>query len=64
MNIVDILIQTESGCDPLDGEYTAVITNFVGTLDISALGGVDDVTLIKEAIDKLISIYSIYFKYL
>lgn len=54
MNIVNVVIQTESGCDPLEGEYTACITSFVGTLDITADGGVDDATLIKEAVDEAI----------
>jgi len=54
MNIVNIAIQTESGCNPLDGEYTAQITSFVGELDITAVGGVDDATLIKEAVDNAI----------
>ena len=54
MIIVDVAIQTESGCDPLEGEYTALITGFVGALDITAAGGGDDATLIKEAVDEAI----------
>lgn len=54
MIIVDVIINTESGCDPLEGEYTALITNFVGALDITARGGTDDATLIKEAVDEAI----------
>jgi hypothetical protein len=54
MIIVDVVIQTESGCDPSDGEYTALITGFVGALDITAVGGTDDATLIKEAVDEAI----------
>ena len=54
MNIVDVIIHTESGCNPLDGEYTAFITNFVGALNLTAFGGVDDATLIKEAVDEAI----------
>ena len=54
MNIVNVAIQTESGRDPLEGEYTACITSFVGALDITAAGGSDDVTLIKEAVDDAI----------
>ena len=50
MNIVNVVIQTESGCNPLDGEYSASITNFAGSLDITAVGGTDDATLIKEAV--------------
>ena len=54
MNIVNVSIQTESGCDPLEGEYIAHITGFVGTLDITQVGGLDDATLIKECIDNAI----------
>lgn len=54
MIIVDVLIQTESGCNPLEGEYTASITGFVGALDITSPGGVDDATLIKNAVENAI----------
>ena len=54
MNIVSVLIQTEGGCDPLEGEYSAHITSFVGMLDITQVGGLDDATLIKECIDNAI----------
>ena len=54
MNIVDVIIQTESGCDPLEGEYSISIVNFVGALDITAVGGNDDATLVKEAVDNAI----------
>ena len=50
MNIVDVLIQTQEGCNYLDGEYTASIISFVGSLDLTAVGGNDDATLIKECI--------------
>jgi hypothetical protein len=55
MNIVDVTIQTESGCDISEGEYSVSIVGFVGALDLSSLGGTDDCTLIKEAIDEAIS---------
>ena len=54
MNIVSVLIQTESGCDPSEGEYSTYITSFVGMLDITQVGGLDDTTLIKECIDNAI----------
>ena len=52
LNVVSVLIFTEAGCDFDDGEYTAEISGFVGTLDISSNGGVDDVSLVKEAIEE------------
>lgn len=54
MNIVDITIQTESGCDISEGEYSVSIVGFVGALDLSSVGGTDDATLIKEAVDEAI----------
>ena len=54
MNVVDVTIQTESGCDILEGEYSVSIVGFVGALDLSSVGGVDDCTLIKEAVDEAI----------
>jgi hypothetical protein len=53
MNIIDVVIQTESGCSVEEGEYSVSIIGFVGSLDISAVG-VDDATLIKEAVDEAI----------
>lgn len=50
-NIVNVTMFLESGCDPSDGEYGLNITQFIGALDISAAGGVDDITLIKDAIE-------------
>lgn len=54
MNIVSVSIQTESGCDISEGEYTVSITGLVGALGIDSVGGNDDVTLIKEAVDNAI----------
>lgn len=51
VNYVQVLIHTESGCDPKDGEYWLEISGFVGCLDISSPGGVDDVSLIMECIE-------------
>lgn len=50
VNYVSVVIYTEAGCDPLKDEYTAIVASFVGSLDISSPGGVDDVSLVKEAI--------------
>ena len=54
MNIVSVLIQTESGCNPLDGEYSAHIVSFIGMLDMTQVGGIDDVSLIRECVDNAI----------
>ena len=51
INYVKCAIITESGCDPKQGEYTLLITGFLGMLDISEnMGGVDDISLIQECI--------------
>ena len=49
-NIIRVFIQTEKGCDPLEGEYSLSIGNSKYPLDISSPGGVDDVSLVKDAI--------------
>ena len=49
-NIVQVLIHTETGCNPLVGEYSLHIGSVIGALDISSVGGVDDVSLIKDCI--------------
>jgi len=46
-----VSIDIESGCNPNDGEYGLSIVSFTEPLDISLPGGVDDVSLIKEAIE-------------
>lgn len=51
INYVGVLIETENGCCIERGEYSLSITSFVGALDISAPGGIDDVTLIKDCIE-------------
>lgn len=48
---VRVAITTESGCDATDGEYSLELTGFTGALDIDSPGGVDDISLIKEAIE-------------
>lgn len=51
VNYVSVNITLESGCDPEDGEYGLHITSFIGSLDLSSYGGVDDISLIKEAVE-------------
>ena len=51
INYVSILLNTEKDCDPSDGEYSLVIISFIGSLDLSSYGGVDDISLIKESIE-------------
>ena len=51
VNTVEVTIGVESGCNPFDGEYSLHIAGFIGALDIGAVGGVDDVSLIKDCIE-------------
>lgn len=51
VNYVSVNITLESGCDPEDGEYGLHIISFIGSLDLSSHGGVDDISLIKEAVE-------------
>ena len=39
------------GCDPGEGEYTLHIAGFIGSLDIGAPSGVDDVSLIQDCVE-------------
>lgn len=50
-NQVKVTMFIESGCNPSEGEYSLEITQIIGSLDITAFGGVDDITLIKDAIE-------------
>jgi hypothetical protein len=50
INYVSVLIYTESGCYPEDGEYSLVISSFIGSLDINSPGGTDDISLIDDCI--------------
>jgi hypothetical protein len=50
-NVIQVYIQTEKGCDPLEGEYSLSISNIKYPLDISSHGGVDDISLVKDAIE-------------
>ena len=58
-NTVNVTMFVESGCDASDGEYSLSINNFAGALDISSIGGVDDITLIKDAIENNIDFDSL-----
>jgi len=51
VNIVNVVINVESGCDWRLGEYSLYITGFIGALDLHSVGGVDDVSLIKDCIE-------------
>jgi hypothetical protein len=50
-NYVFVRLTTEIGCKPSDGEYELVIIGFLGGLDISSNGGIDDITLLKECVE-------------
>jgi hypothetical protein len=50
-NVIQVFIQTEKGCNPLEGEYSLSIGSSKYPLDISSPGGVDDVSLVKDAIE-------------
>lgn len=52
VNYVSVYIFTENGCDPNEGEYTLHLQSFSNFLDICSLGGVDDISLIKECIEE------------
>ena len=49
---MQVAINTESGCNPMEGEYSLCLTGFIGALVLNAVGGVDDISLICEAIDE------------
>jgi hypothetical protein len=51
VHMVLVNLHVESGCDPKEGEYSMSIASFLGCLDISSIGGVDDISLIKECIE-------------
>ena len=55
INYVQVFIITESGCDIEEGEYTLNLGSVIGGLDINAIGGVDDISLIKDCIENNIS---------
>jgi hypothetical protein len=51
INFVQVFISTEHDCDPHEGEYSLVLGSFIGGLDLSSIGGVDDISLIKDCIE-------------
>ena len=51
INFIEVCIYTELGCDLSANEYSIMINSFIGALDISSIGGVDDISLIKDCID-------------
>ena len=51
LNIISVNIHTEEGCNPMDGEYQIDLISFIGALDLSAVGGVDDISLITDCIE-------------
>lgn len=54
INYVSLVISLESGCNPQDGEYSLHLGSTSGALDLNSVGGVDDITLIKECIEEYI----------
>jgi len=51
INYVSVLIYTELDCDIDEGEYSLIIKNSSSGLDVSSIGGVDDISLIKDCIE-------------
>ena len=51
INYVKLFLTTESGCDVSHGEYMLEIASVIGSLNITYIGGVDDVSLIKNCIE-------------
>lgn len=51
VNYVHVIVYVENGCDVNEGEYSINLVGLLGSLDLNSYGGVDDISLIKEAID-------------
>jgi hypothetical protein len=51
LNYISVFLNTESGCNAFEGEYSLYLASFMGELDISSVGGVDDISLAKECIE-------------
>lgn len=51
INYVCVVIYTEEGCSPEEGEYGLSLCSFIGALDLSAPGGTDDIQLVKDAVE-------------
>ena len=50
MKRVAVWINTESGCNAAEGEYSLFLAQISEPLDLSAVGGNDDISLIRECI--------------
>ncbi|MCG7931937.1 MAG: hypothetical protein N0E44_18040 [Candidatus Thiodiazotropha lotti] len=50
INYVQVFIGTERGCNPEEGEYSLTMGGFIGALNLDAPGGVDDISLVIDAI--------------
>ena len=55
INYVNLTIRCDPGCKMKHGEYSIEINAFIGVLDLSSYGGVDDISLIKEEIEEFMS---------
>lgn len=51
MNVVKVKVECEDGCTIENEEYSLNIYQFLGSLDINSVGGIDDISLIKECCD-------------
>lgn len=54
-NKVLVVITTESGCNPEEGEYQLHLISQKNPLDLNCYGGVDDASLIVDCIENAIS---------
>lgn len=52
INTIKVVVTLESDCDWREGEYSMHLGGFIGSLDLSSYGGVDDITLIKEGVEE------------
>lgn len=57
VNVVQVLVHTESGCSVKEGEYTTLLGGFLGALSLDVPGGMDDPTLILDCIKEHIDEY-------
>lgn len=53
---VSVGIHLEGGCNPQEGEYSIYLGSFTEPLDLSSVGGVDDISLIKDCIENNLDI--------
>jgi hypothetical protein len=52
VNYVGVTVYCEADCDVNKDEYSIHLTSFIGSLDLNSPGGIDDISLIKEAVDE------------